>query len=145
MVVLQSPSKPNIRYEVLTKDAPLEEVFACMVEEVRRKRAAMERVIVFGQTYEACTSLFLFFKSRLSKELSQPPGLQHLARFRIVDMFTACTHPDVKNTILERYKDPKSTLRVVIATIAFGMGLDCSDIRRVFHWGVPSDIESYIQ
>ncbi len=38
-----------------------------------------------------------------------------------------------------------SHLRVVIATIAFGMGIDCHDIRQVIHYGSPSDIESNIQ
>ena len=36
-------------------------------------------------------------------------------------------------------------LRVVIGTIAFGMGLDCPDVRHIIHWGPSADIESYIQ
>ena len=32
-----------------------------------------------------------------------------------------------------------------MATIAFGTGLDCPDVRRIIHWGPPSDIESDIQ
>ena len=32
-----------------------------------------------------------------------------------------------------------SQLRVVIATIAFGMGIDCSNVRRIMHWGVSDD------
>ena len=27
----------------------------------------------------------------------------------------------------------------------FGMGVDCSDIRQVIHWGVPEDAETYVQ
>ena len=38
-----------------------------------------------------------------------------------------------------------SCLRVVIATVAFGMGLDSPNIRRIIHWGAPADTESYIQ
>ena len=33
----------------------------------------------------------------------------------------------------------------MIATIAFGMGIDCPDVHRIIHWGPPSDVESYIQ
>ena len=34
---------------------------------------------------------------------------------------------------------------MIIATVAFGMGLDSPDIRKILHWGTPADIESYIQ
>lgn len=32
-----------------------------------------------------------------------------------------------------------------MATIAFGMGLDCPNVRKVIHWGPSSDVESYLQ
>ncbi len=31
----------------------------------------------------------------------------------------------------------------MIATVAFGMGLDAPNIRQVIHWGPPNDIEMY--
>lgn len=36
-------------------------------------------------------------------------------------------------------------LRVVVATVAFGMGLDRSDVRAVLHLGLPPNFESYVQ
>jgi superfamily II DNA helicase RecQ len=57
-------------------------------------------------------------------------------------MFTACTHSDVKSIILEKYRNPSSSLRIIIATVAFGMGMDNPNICQIIH---PSNAESYLQ
>lgn len=36
-------------------------------------------------------------------------------------------------------------VRVVVATVAFGMGLDKSDVRAVVNVGLPRSIEAYVQ
>lgn len=61
------------------------------------------------------------------------------------EMFTACTLKDVKDSILYNFVKPTGVLRVVIATVAFGMGLDCPDVCHIVHWGGSHDIEAYLQ
>lgn len=36
-------------------------------------------------------------------------------------------------------------LRVVVATVAFGMGLDKSDVKGIIHYTLPKSFESYVQ
>ena len=53
--------------------------------------------------------------------------------------------PVVKKNIVDSFTSTISVLRVVIATTAFGMGVDCSNVRVVINLSPPSDIEEYIQ
>ena len=57
-------------------------------------------------------------------------------------MYTSGTHSDVKKKILISSKQPGAPLHIIIA---FGLGIDCPDVRQVIHIGPLSYVESYIQ
>ena len=62
----------------------------------------------------------------------------------MVDMYTSSTDPEVKELIIEQFSKNQNP-RILIATVAYGMGIDCKDVRQVIHFGSPMDIESYVQ
>ncbi|MGR5547723.1 RecQ family ATP-dependent DNA helicase [Vibrio sp. DNB22_12_1] len=50
---------------------------------------------------------------------------------------------DIREQIQQQFMD--SQIDCIVATIAFGMGVDKSDIRRVLHFDLPKSIENYAQ
>jgi ATP-dependent DNA helicase RecQ len=51
--------------------------------------------------------------------------------------------PDERRAVLDGFLSDR--IRVVVATCAFGMGIDKPDVRLVAHWTMPSTPESYYQ
>ena len=47
--------------------------------------------------------------------------------------------------MIKSFSSQNSTVRIVFATIAFGMGVDCKGLKTVVHYGPPDDIDDYFQ
>ena len=94
-----------------------------------------------------CSQIYSFFVYHLHKEITKPPGRSlSIPEHRLVDMFTSGTQSHVKDIIIiKNFKSPSAPLRIVIATIAFGLGIDSTDVHQVIHLGPSEDIESYVQ
>ena len=105
----------------------------------------MSRTIIYSRSIADCADLYEFFKGELGDHFLVPPDAPDQSKYRHVDMYTSITDDEVKSQIVTSFSDPGAPLRVVCATSAYGMGVDCPDIREVIHFGVPSDTETYIQ
>jgi len=60
-----------------------------------------------------------------------------------VAMYHAGMNPADRKSSHKQFID--DDVKVVVATVAFGMGIDKPDVRKVIHYGAPKDIESYYQ
>lgn len=60
-------------------------------------------------------------------------------------MYTRASTVAMKETVTSLFTQDNSVLRVVIATMAFSMGIDCPNIHQVIHWGAPADLEQNLQ
>jgi len=51
---------------------------------------------------------------------------------------------DLKD-ILTEFRKPDSNTRLLIATVAFGIGINIPDIKYVIHWGAATSVDEYWQ
>eukprot|EP00732_Lithocolla_globosa_P002912 Lithocolla_globosa_v1_NODE_2088_length_2175_cov_17.604245.p2 type:complete len:179 gc:universal NODE_2088_length_2175_cov_17.604245:692-156(-) len=103
----------------------------------------MPRGIIYCRTLEDTMDIYCWLKAVLGPlmfEDGQPATYQHSH----IDYFHAVVEEDVKEALGERFMR-ESTLRILIATIAFGMGLDPKNASWVVNWGTPKDVEAYVQ
>lgn len=143
-IVYVPPVKDNITYHVYDKPkGGIPAAFMPIVKGLLCNKN-MGRIIIFCYSYESVINVHHYFKVSLGEHFVNPAGSPDYVDYRVVDMFTHCTHSTIKKKLIKQFTTA-SPLRIVIATIAFGMGMNCPDIRQVIHWGVPEDAEAYVQ
>lgn len=69
-----------------------------------------------------------------------PHGLDDL-----IEMFHGKMDEETQKEILESFTPADSIPRCLVATIAFGMGLEVPNISYIIHWGAPGSLYDYWQ
>ena len=140
-IIQQSPNKENILYtkQYLDKNDPIEKQFGSIIDEVKTRGIDTPRTIIYCQTRKQCSVLFRMFEVYLFERLYN--GSATNCKHRIVDMFHAGTPNTVKQHIAEQTVSETGVTRILIATIAYGMGVNCKQVRRIVHFGPSKSIE----
>src|ERR1700722_9086046 len=114
-------NRPNLTYRVLAKSTPYDQVF----EFVRARRK--ECGIIYCQSRKAAESV----AERLSED-----GIR-------AKPYHAGLTPKQRAEHQEQFL--RDDVRVIFATIAFGMGINKPNVRFVIHHDLPKNIEGYYQ
>ena len=139
-VVLKVPNKLNIRYTVRVKPDDVRIALQPLVHGLCQHGKNAEKCIIFCRTYDDAVHVH----ECLADELGKSDAL-FVNGDVTCDMFTSASHEDDKGRILAEFSNPLSSLRVIVATVAFGMGIDVPDVHCIIHWGPPSTIDAYLQ
>ena len=63
----------------------------------------------------------------------------------LLEMLHSCSPPSNKEAVLKSFQDPKGVIRILVATIGFGIGVDCRAVHRTIHFGPPKNLEAFVQ
>lgn len=64
---------------------------------------------------------------------------------RMVEMYHSSTEKSTKERIFVDFRSKNSAIKVLVCTVAFGMGIEIPDVEIVIHWGSPSSVLAYWQ
>lgn len=121
LIQISSFDRPNIRYTLIEKFKPLDQLWR------------------FISTQQAkCGIVYCNSRAKVDKttELLQNRGLS-----------VAAYHAGLDNQLRAQVQEAfqRDDLQIVVATVAFGMGINKPNVRFVVHFDIPRTIESYYQ
>lgn len=137
------PERENIVYYVHLR-ADLEQ-FTDILHKEFMELQEFPKTVVFIRKYKDCSDLYLMLRAKLGDHFTLPPKYPDISQYRRVEMFSRVLTFAKREQVLSSFSEVDSSIRLVIATTAFGLGVNVPDIRRVIHWGLPSNIEEYVQ
>ena len=142
-LIKENPNRSNIAYSVQIVGNNTLQNFQSLIAEIKKQGTKCDRVVIYCQTIKAVTMVYAHFEAELGammyKDGSGNP------KERLVEMFHARTDELNKNHILDSFRNKDGYVRVVIATIAYGMGIDCKGVKTVIHYGPSRNLEAYMQ
>jgi ATP-dependent DNA helicase RecQ len=118
---MSSFNRPNIFYKV----EPKRNSYARLLEYLKERRE--ESGIIYCLSRNSVDSLAEDLRENGFQALPYHAGLEKEARDKHQELFL------------------KDEVKIIVATIAFGMGIDKSNVRFVVHLDLPKNIESYYQ
>ena len=139
------PDRPNIFLEVVHQSSyDHEGDLEWVVEGVRTKREKFPKTIIFAQTVDTVGSIYQEIKCALGRDAFYEGNREDI-RNRFVTVFHGQIGEELREYVLDTFRMQDSRIRVLVATIAFGMGVEVPDIERVVHWGRCKSVMSLWQ
>lgn len=117
-------NRPNLRYSVVEKKPKL---VNSQISDIISKKFANDCGIVYCISRKDCDELAQFLSNSGLKASSYHAGLEDKVRVECQSQWAS------------------EKIKIVCATIAFGMGIDKPNVRFVIHAAIPKSIEGYYQ
>jgi ATP-dependent DNA helicase RecQ len=146
IIALTATATPKVQYDIQKNLNMLDAVVFKssfnrdnLYYEIRPKRDVVKQIIKYIKTKDGKSGIIYCLSRKKVEEMAellQVNGINALAYHAGLDASTRAKHQDM--FLMEE-------VQVIVATIAFGMGIDKPDVRYVIHHDIPKSLESYYQ
>ncbi|MDQ0105465.1 ATP-dependent DNA helicase RecQ [Chitinophaga terrae (ex Kim and Jung 2007)] len=123
-IFISSFNRPNLYYEIRPK---------------RKKEQTIKDIVKFIHQHKGKSGIIYTLNRKTTEELADmlvANGIKAVAYHAGLDSSTRAQRQD-----MFLHED----IEVIVATIAFGMGIDKPDVRFVIHYNIPKSLENYYQ
>jgi len=123
-VFMSSFNRPNLYYEVMAK---------------RKKEETIKDIIRFVRTKPGKSGIIYTLSRKMAEEIAQILSVNGIK--------AVAYHAGLEANVRSQRQDwfLMQDVDVIVATIAFGMGIDKPDVRFVIHYNFPKSLENYYQ
>lgn len=141
--VIRGPLLPKNLVLSVSKDTNREQALIKLLQGPRFSQC--NSIIIYCTRRDECVRLATLIRTNLQdRDLENDGRKKGRTKMSFTsEAYHAGLSPFKRKTIQTNFMNGK--LRIVVATVAFGMGIDKSDIRAVIHFNMPKTFESYIQ
>ncbi|CAC5398329.1 recQ [Mytilus coruscus] len=136
-VVATLPDRSNIFLCTDKSSEQYEVELKWILEGVKQKKGKFAKTIIYVNSIALCETLYIWIHSELKSALYNG---ESIIQNRMVEMYHAHTDDESKQRIMDQFISIDSTIRVLVATVACGMGVNIPNIKLVVLWGLPSTL-----
>ncbi|MEI7670192.1 MAG: RecQ family ATP-dependent DNA helicase, partial [Pseudomonadota bacterium] len=123
-VFVDSFNRPNLYYEVRPKG---------------KREATLKSMIKYIRQHEGKSGIIYSLSRKSTEEIAET--------LQVNGIKAEAYHAGLEAQLRARRQDQflRQDIDVIVATIAFGMGIDKPDVRFVIHYNIPKSLENYYQ
>jgi len=123
-IFVSSFNRPNLYYEIVPKG---------------KKEAVLKHMVKFIHSMKGKSGIIYTLNRKTTEELASTLMANGIS--------AVAYHAGLETGLRAQRQDQflMEEVDVIVATIAFGMGIDKPDVRFVIHWNIPKSLENYYQ
>ncbi|XP_069110005.1 ATP-dependent DNA helicase RecQ-like [Argopecten irradians] len=141
-IIVKNCDRKNINLNCIKAPRDAKTAFLWLIECLKTEKQLCQKTVIYCRSIKSCSQLFKLFIDAIGYQAYCGPKC---AKKRLFAMYHHSTSTKCKKLVMDEFSKLDSTLRVVICTSAFGLGVNVPDISMVVHWGASRTIEGFMQ